>query len=609
STSVLSLASSDATPVSINPDGNTLTLAQATAGSNAILLAAGAGNLTVGSNVAVGGSQTWTNSSTTGSVLRVGSAGTTVALGANTVTVAGPGTTTVAGDLSGAGGVLTKTSTGTLNLTGGPGTLKQLNLNAAGVFDIGASNLTINNGGGDTIQSSVTTGTAFINATGGGAIVLAVNATNGPDNGVANGGTLQINARVTGTSTFEFFKSGVTTGVIYLANNANDFTGGVVLNAGVVRTDTLGTTGSPSGLGTGANVYINGGTLRYTGAGETSNKVVNLLGTIGGGTIDQSGTGRLVVSGNFANPGVGSKTLTLTGSTAGVGEIGGAIVNNSTVGSTLLTATFAAGATTVTLNSVDGVAVGASITGTGIAAGTTVSAVNASTRVVTLSTAATAASAAAGASYSVTGVVNPTAVTKTGSGTWVLSGANTYTGPTNVTAGTLLVNGSVTSSVTANGATATVGGSGSIAAALTVTAGRLSPGNAAPGALGVTGTLTLANAASYLAELGGTAPGSYDQTLVGGSATLGGAALSVAPVNGFVPSAGDVFFILARGDSAANTTFFANAAEGDTVNLVNGGTGQITYLANWTGSQTTSTLTGGNDVAIYNVTGVPEPTG
>ena len=33
----------------------------------------------------------------------------------------------------------------------------------------------------------------------------------------------------------------------------------------------------------------------------------------------------------------------------------------------------------------------------------------------------------------------------------------------------------------------------------------------------------------------------------------------------------------------------------------------MTYLANWKGIQTTSNLTGGNDMAIFNVTFVPEP--
>ena len=45
--------------------------------------------------------------------------------------------------------------------------------------------------------------------------------------------------------------------------------------------------------------------------------------------------------------------------------------------------------------------------------------------------------------------------------------------------------------------------------------------------------------------------------------------------------------------------------EGATVSLGGAYSGTITYLANWTGTAATSTLSGGNDVAIYNA--IPEP--
>ena len=57
-----------------------------------------------------------------------------------------------------------------------------------------------------------------------------------------------------------------------------------------------------------------------------------MSGTTTGGTIDQSGGGLLKFL-NFATPG-GAKTLTLQGSTAGTGEIAGAIVDNSTTNTT-----------------------------------------------------------------------------------------------------------------------------------------------------------------------------------------------------------------------------------------------------------------------------------
>jgi len=71
------------------------------------------------------------------------------------------------------------------------------------------------------------------------------------------------------------------------------------------------------------------GQLTYTGSGEITDRVINLLGTTGGATLDQSGNGTLKFTAAFTATGAGNKTLTLQGSTAGTGEIAGAIVNNS----------------------------------------------------------------------------------------------------------------------------------------------------------------------------------------------------------------------------------------------------------------------------------------
>ena len=109
------------------------------------------------------------------------------------------------------------------------------------------------------------------------------------------------------------------------------------------------------------------GTLRYTGAGETTDRIVDLAGTVGGGVIDQSGVGLLRFTSDFTATGAGSKTLTLTGSTAGTGEIAGAIVDHDTAMSLR------------------------------------------------------------------------TSLTKAGTGTWTLSGDNTYSGQTTISAGTLSI--------------------------------------------------------------------------------------------------------------------------------------------------------------------------
>lgn len=270
-------------------------------------------------------------------------------------------------------------------------------------------------------------------------------------NGVWANKTLTLNGVVSGTGSLNHTQ-GSEASTLTLAGN-NTYSGSTTISGGTISISTIknvnDTTGSSLGnvasvangtLGFGSATI--GGTLSYTGTGSSTDRVINLAGTTGGATITQSGSGLLRFSSANTATGIGSKTLTLSGSTAGTGEISGAIVDNGTTGSTSLSSTFATSATTVTLGSVDGITVGASITGTGIAAGTTVTAVNTATKAVTLSAATTGASGVVGSSYTVAGVKNITSLTKSGSGTWTLSGANTFTGNTSITGGSLIVGGS-----------------------------------------------------------------------------------------------------------------------------------------------------------------------
>jgi len=79
------------------------------------------------------------------------------------------------------------------------------------------------------------------------------------------------------------------------------------------------------GFGNGTNTP----TFRYTGTGDTTDRVMNLRGTTGNPTLEHAGTGLLKFTSNFTATGGGTKTLRLAGSTTGTGEIAGAIVNNS----------------------------------------------------------------------------------------------------------------------------------------------------------------------------------------------------------------------------------------------------------------------------------------
>jgi autotransporter-associated beta strand protein len=215
-----------------------------------------------------------------------------------------------------------------------------------------------------------------------------------------------------------------------------------------------------------------------------------------------------------------------------------------------------------------------------------------------------------------TGLFN---LVKTGQGIQKLIGADSYRGTTTVSSGTLLVNGTHNSAgnySTSSGAT--LGGSGTINLggdnSVTVSTGSLAPGDGAPGVLNINGRLNMSSVGTLRLELGGAFPGNglafYDQiNMTSPTAAINAsfAHIAVSLVNGFTPQSTNAFYILTRADSAAfGTEPFDALSEGATIGLGSGLFGKVTYKANWTGSQATSTVTGGNDMAIYNV--VPEPT-
>jgi autotransporter-associated beta strand protein len=126
-------------------------------------------------------------------------------------------------------------------------------------------------------------------------------------------------------------------GTVVLANTNNSFSGAVTITNDtasqftVLSVANIGMSGTNSALG--KNGTINFGsktnssitTLKYTGTGETSDKVLNMAGTGAGLTLDQSGAGLLKFSNAVTTTGTGAKTITLTGSTAGTGELLGGI--------------------------------------------------------------------------------------------------------------------------------------------------------------------------------------------------------------------------------------------------------------------------------------------
>ncbi|MEJ7783293.1 MAG: DUF5050 domain-containing protein [Solirubrobacteraceae bacterium] len=113
--------------------------------------------------------------------------------------------------------------------------------------------------------------------------------------------------------------------------------------------------------------------------------------------------------------------------------------------------------------------------------------------------------------------------------------------------------------------------------------GTIAPGHS-PGCLS-SGNLSLSG--TYIAELAGTtACTQYDQLQVTGTVTVGGN-LSVSLLNGFIPTAGSVFTLIANDGTDPVTGTFAGLAEGTTVSI-NGTAFRISYVGG-TGNDVTLT--------------------
>jgi autotransporter-associated beta strand protein len=239
-------------------------------------------------------------------------------------------------------------------------------------------------------------------------------------------GNIVLNGLVTGTA--GLIRNASSGGSLTLGNNNNSFSGNINVRGLGLTFATIANKGVNSAVGQGAGVGVADfqlgagsadGELVYTGAGSTTNRMIQVGGAAAGlatqnkgAIITANGTGTLVFTGadfNVAQSGVTSATaraLTLRGSNTGDNRISGIIRNNTA---------------------------GASGTGN-----------------VTL--------------------------TKHGAGKWILEGDNTYSGNTSVTAGTLATGatgtfGTGNITVSNNLTTLTLGNADSIADTATLTFG------------------------------------------------------------------------------------------------------------------------------------------
>ncbi|MEI6606879.1 MAG: DUF2341 domain-containing protein, partial [Verrucomicrobiota bacterium] len=360
---------------------------------------------------------------TGGTVIDLGSGGVTV----NTITFTGPNCDAYT---IGAGAVnsqsLILNGSGNAGISAGTTFSKQITVNAA---------ITVNNSQqwllGAGTNPYIINGNVTANGTAGSTKYIKINSHSCTFNGIladqVGGAKLQISGANAQTAT--------------LTNPNSSFTGGLDGDNGTVSVSSIGLIGANSAAGAGGLITLGSGfgqgVLVYTGTGNTTDRVIKFNHGFQGATLTQSGaSGLLKWTADLNATTLGGQTLTLNGSsTTGTGEFAGKIVDNGTSGSTGVKGATVA-ATTAVLYSVDGISVGASISGTGITAGTTITAISSSNRTITLSQ---TASLADGAIVTIPGVMNTTKVTKSGTGTWTLSGANTYSGTTTVSAGSLIL--------------------------------------------------------------------------------------------------------------------------------------------------------------------------
>lgn len=410
-------------------------------------------------------------------------------LGATTLTISPGGSAlgvggsaNYAGVISGTGGIIkaggsvqqfsgcNNTYTGTTTISGGVLAVDCL-VDGAAASSIGASSADaaslILNGGtlryvgtGHTTDRLFTLGasaTSAIDASGAGAIVFANTAP------IAFGGanTAQT-VTLTGTSTADnklglqltdngTGKTGMSktgAGTWILTNQGSTYTGVTTITGGVLGVDKLADGGLASSLGQSSNLASNlvigsGATLRYTGAGDTTDRRFTL--GVGTTAIESSGSGAVVFSNTagVSYSGNGLRVVSLGGANTD-DNIMGSAVGNQTAANVSALAKNGAGKWILTGNN--------TYTGvTNINAGTLILGAGGATGSIASQTVNNFGVLGFDRSDALTygGVISQSgSVEQLGAGKTTLTGANTYTGGTTISAGALeLGSGGATGSI------------------------------------------------------------------------------------------------------------------------------------------------------------------
>ncbi|MGC4005087.1 MAG: autotransporter-associated beta strand repeat-containing protein [Pirellulales bacterium] len=269
------------------------------------------------------------------------------------------------------------------------------------------------------------------------------------------GGTI-VNGTSSGTIGLAISLTG--SGTQTLTNATNSYTGPTDLRSGILSISSIKDGGTASNIGQSSNLAtklrFSGGTLKYTGAGDSTDRLFQVFA--GGGAIDSSGTGALV----FTNTGIeqsadtnaangnatmGSNTVTLAGLNFFMFAVGQVVAPNTYFPSGGTITAINREKQTITLNT------------TAASTGTTVAsfAVNSTTgtdRTFTLKGTNTDGNSIAAAMYD-TNLGGKLGIAKSDAGKWTLSNTRYNSGPITVNGGTLEVGGIDVPAVTGVAAT------------------------------------------------------------------------------------------------------------------------------------------------------------